>query len=178
MWKLPCRGPILLLYGTGTVPYLVRWGIFFLILKLRAQDWGYFETTLALLYLTSADDQPLPAQCPQASCEECFKKKITQHCNKCSRRRHDTDSSTCRGVPRILQGGMHIFGWPTPLPPRPIWIWIRIRIKILSWIRIRIKTMRIHSPGLNTKDCCLIYYYVKVNKLAFFSCCPLPHLFS
>ncbi len=47
-----------------------------------------------------------------------------------------------RGVPRILPGGMHIFGW--------IWIRIRIRIKILSWIRIRIriKTMRIHSPGL------------------------------
>jgi hypothetical protein len=29
-----------------------------------------------------------------------------------------------------------------------------------------------------SKDCCLIYNYVLVNKLAFFSCCPLPHLFS
>jgi hypothetical protein len=24
-----------------------------------------------------------------------------------------------RGVPRILPGGMHIFGWPTPPPPPP-----------------------------------------------------------
>ncbi len=29
-----------------------------------------------------------------------------------------------------------------------------------------------------SKDCCLIYNYVLVNKLAFFSFCPLPHLFS
>ncbi len=63
-----------------------------------------------------------------------------------------------RGVPRILPGGMHIFGWPTPPPRIWIWIWIRIRIriKILSWIRIRIriKTMRIYSPGLDCQKQC------------------------
>ncbi len=56
-----------------------------------------------------------------------------------------TKYPTGRGVPRILPGGMHIFGWPTP--PR---IWIRIRINILSWIRIRIKTIRIDSTALGS----------------------------
>jgi hypothetical protein len=48
----------------------------------------------------------------------------------------EPEPGSCRGVPRILPGGMHIFAWPTPPPP-------------LDPLGIRIKTMRIHSPGLN-----------------------------
>jgi hypothetical protein len=32
---------------------------------------------------------------------------------------HWSTDHLCRGVPRILPGGMHIFGWPTPHPPHP-----------------------------------------------------------
>ncbi len=71
-----------------------------------------------------------------------------------------------RGVPRILPGGMHIFGRPTPLPPR-IRIRIRIRIKILSWIRIRFRKPDPHQNNADlqpwaqlSKDCCLTSNYV------------------
>ena len=105
-----------------------------------------------------------------------------------------------RGVPRILQRGDAHFWLTYPLPR--LWIRIWIRIKILSWvrIRIRIKAMRIHSPGLSylftsqfTRTVLLsacsileikkpVFLYndmwqkiimSQVNKLAFFSCCPL-----
>jgi hypothetical protein len=50
-------------------------------------------------------------------------------------------------------------------------LWIHPK---MSWIRNTDQNFADPQPWAQlSKDCCLIYNYVQVNKLAFFSCCPL-----